>query len=199
MKTNIQITEQDLEKLSFREKEIIKSALAGEPVETTALHFRVSVSSIHGIRKKALARIARANKLEAIKQSGDKDALYALKLDEVFPPLVCGKLMKAGLETLGHLRGKSISQLLKHRGVGKTAVNTISKFFAENGLEFQFPPVTEKNLEEQVAEFIFDKFNGKRRGFGMGAASSAASLAIGAGLVTEESFKKARTVPNNET
>ncbi|MDO8668054.1 MAG: hypothetical protein Q7K35_03075 [bacterium] len=182
---NTNISAENLEILTHREKAVVTAMTNGEKVRAIADRFKVTSSRIRSIRQEAETRIARANKLKKLK--GDRVGLYMLRLEEVFPGSVVGPLAKCGFERVGDIRGKSDYQLLHYRGVGKKAVRLISGFFIEHGLEYQ---TEEIDFQERVAQFIFGKMNGKRRGFGIGAARSAASLAIASGLVTEEGFQK---------
>ena len=188
MNTNNVIGAEDLELLTFREKEVMKSVLSKESTRAIADRFKVTTSRIHSIRKEAETRIARIKKLNALKEQGDKVGFYMLRLEEVFPGSVVGPLANCGYERVGDLKDQNDYQLLHHRGVGKKAIRLVSEFFAEYGLDRQSPPAKEMDLEERVAQHIFGKCRG-RRNFGIGAARSAARLAIDSGLVTEEGFQ----------
>lgn len=190
MNTNNVIGAEDLEILSHREKVVMEAIANGEKVGAIAERFKVTKSRISSIRKEAQRRIARVKKLNDLKAVGDKVGFYMLRLEEVFPGSVVGPLAKCGFERIGDIRGKSDYQLLHYRGVGKNAIRLISEFFAEHGLDHPLAPAKEMDFEERVAHFIFGKLKG-RRNFGIGAARSAATLAVASGLVTEEGFQQA--------
>ncbi len=198
MKDNNVISTEDLEILDHREKAVVMAMANGKKVGEIAEQFKVTPSRIRSIRQEAEVRIARIKKLNALKERGDKVGFYLLRLEEVFPGSVVGPLAKCGFERVGDMRGKSDYELLHYRGVGKKAVRLISEFFTEHGLDRPSPPAKEIELDERVAQFIFGKCRG-RRNFGIGAARSAASLVIDAGLVTEESFQRATSPTEAES
>ncbi len=141
------------------------------------------------MKTKIEKRIARTKKLTDLKARGDRIGLYMLRLDEVFPTKVVTPLTNAGLERVGDLRKKTDWDLLKYRDFGRKSLRIIAEFFSEYGLERPLPtPQQEETLEDRLAKFIFGKVH-LVHGYGWGAARTAATLMIAAGLVTEESFQ----------
>lgn len=184
---NTEITQDDLNLLTHREALVVRAMLEKEPTTITAAKFNVTSSWVHGIRAKALNRIAHAKKMKALKDSSDKVGIYMLPVDDVFSGKTAAVLKRSGFERVGDLRGMNDYKLLHIRDAGKKLANEVRQFFQEYGLEFGYTPKPEETFEDRVAQYMFGKLCSKRN-VGMSKLHMVASIVIYAGLITEESF-----------